>query len=90
MTIPAPHNESISARLPRNMDPWPVAEIRASTYGYPAYGETSHNLGQTSNSATAVLNSRSVSSHPTLPMAGGKPSVPVVSVPFNAGGKHSA
>ena len=40
------------------MDPCPVAEIRASTDGHPAFGETSHNLGQTSNSAPTVLNSR--------------------------------
>ena len=80
----APHTKSISARLPRNMDPWLVAEIRASTDGHPAYGENSCNPGQTSNSAPIVLNSRSVSSHPILSMARGKPLVPVVFVPFNA------
>ena len=53
------------------MDPWPVAEIRDSTNGHPAYGETFGNLGQTSNSAPTVLNSRYVSSHPILSMAGG-------------------
>ena len=69
------------------MDPWPVAEIRASIDSYPAHGETSRNLGQKSNSTPAVLNSRPVSSHPILSMAGGRPSVPVVSVPSNVGGQ---
>ena len=67
----APHTESISARLPHNTDPWPMAEIKPSSDGHPAYGETSRNIGQTSNSAPIVLSSRSVSSHPILSMAGG-------------------
>ena len=87
LATPAPHAESISARLPRNMDPWNLAEIRASTDGHPEYVETSHNRGQTSNSTTAPLNSRFVSSHPIISMAGGKPSVIVVSVISNTGGK---
>ena len=73
LTVAAPHNESISTRLPRNTNPWPMAEIRASTDGHPIYGETSCNPGQTSNSAPVVLNSRSVSSHPILSTAGEKP-----------------
>ena len=87
LAAPAPHAESISARLPRNIDPWTVAEIRASSNGDPIYGENSCNLGQTSNFAPVVLNSRSVSSHPIPSMVGGKPSFPVASVPSNAGGK---
>ena len=71
LDVPAPHNESISARLPHNTYPWPVAEIISSTDGHPSYGETSCNLGQTSNSTLAVLNSRSVSSHQILSMDGG-------------------
>ena len=86
LDAPPPHNESISTRLPRNTDPCLVAEIRASTDGHPSYGETSHNPGQTSNSSPAILNSRSVSSHPRISMARGKPSVPVVSVPSNTRG----
>ena len=68
------------------MDPWPLAKVKTSSDGHPAYGETSRNLGQTSNSTLAVLGFRSVSSHPILSMARGKPSVQVVSVPSNAGG----
>ena len=90
LATPTPHTETISARLPCNTDPWHVAEIKASTDGYPAYGETSHNDGRTSNSALAFLNSRSISSHPIPSMARGKPSVPVVSIPSNAGGKPPA
>ena len=90
LATPAPHTKSISSRLPHDIDPWPVAEIRASTDGHPSYGETYRNPGQTSNSAPAVLNSRSISSHPILSMGGGKPSVPVVSVPSNAEGKPPA
>ena len=86
----APHTETISTRLPRNMDPCHVAEIRASTDGHPIYGETSCNPGQTSNSAPVVLNSRSVSSHPILSMDVGKPSITLVYVPSNTGGKPPA
>ena len=87
LAAPAPHSESISAILPHNMDPFHVAEIKSSTNGYPAYGENSHNLGKTSNSAPAVLNSRYVSNHHVLSMIGGQPSIPVVYVPSNNGGK---
>ena len=89
LAAPEPHNESISAILPCNIDPWPVAKIIASTDGHPTYVETSHNPGQTSNSTPIVLNSRSVSSHPTLSMARGKPSVSVVFIPSNAWEKPS-
>ena len=82
LAAPAPHSESISTRLPRNMGPWLVAEIK--DYLDLEYGETTCNLGQTSHSAPTVLNSRPVSSHPILSMARGKPLVPVVFVPFNA------
>ena len=87
LAAPAPHTESISARLPRNTDPWPMAEIRASTDGHPTYGETSRNPGQTSNFAPAFLNSRSISSHPVLSMARGKPLVSIVYVPSNPEGQ---
>ena len=87
LVAPAPHTKSVSAILPCNIDPWPIAENRASTDGHPTYGDTSRNLGQTSNSTPIVLNSRSISSPPIISMAGGKPSVPVVSVPSNAGGQ---
>ena len=90
LVVPAPHSESILARLPRNTNPCPMAKIRASTDGYPPHGETSRNLGQTSNSVPAVLNSRSISTHPILSMTGGKPSVPVAYVPSNDGGKPPA
>ena len=90
LATPAPHTESISTRLPRNMDRCPMAELGASTNGHPAYGETSRNPGQTSNFAPAILNSRFVSSHPILSMDGGKPSVTVVSIPSNDGGQPMA
>ena len=85
-----PHKEPLSSLLPRNMDPWPLAKIKPSSDGHLVYGETSHNLGQTSNSAPATLNSRYVSNHPILSMAGGQPSVLVVSVPSNAEGPPPA
>ena len=34
------HHEAISARLPRNTDPWPLIEIKPSFDGHPTYGET--------------------------------------------------
>ena len=83
----APHTESISARLPRNMDPWPMDKIKSSLD--LVYGETAHNPGQTSHSSPTVLSSRSVSSHPILSMARGQPLVPIVSVRSNTGGKPS-
>ena len=36
-------HEFVSARLPHNIDPWPLAEIKPSSDGNPTYGETSHN-----------------------------------------------
>ena len=69
LAVLAPHNESTSTRLPHNTDPWLVAEIRASTDGYPPYGETSRDPRKTSNSMPGVLNSRSVYSHPIPFMA---------------------
>ena len=87
LAAPAPHTETISARLSRNMDPWPVVEIKASSDGHLEYGETSCNPSQTSNSTPVVLNSRSLSCHPILSMDGGKRLAPVVSVPFNTRGK---
>ena len=35
--------ETLPARLPRNTDPWPKAEIKPSSDGHPTYGETSRN-----------------------------------------------
>ena len=90
LTTPMPHKEPILALLPCNTDPWPLDEIKHSSNGHPAYGETSRNPGQTSNSAPAVLSSRYVSSQPILSMVGGKPLVPVISVPSNAKGKPLA
>ena len=49
LAAPTPPVESISTRLPCNTDCWPVAEIRASTDGHPAYVETSRNPVQASN-----------------------------------------
>ena len=66
LATPPLHTETISARLPCNTDPWTLVEIKPSSDGHPTYGETSHNLGQTSNSALAGLSSRPVSSHPIL------------------------
>ena len=71
LDAPALHTETTLARLPRNMDPWPLDEIKPSSDGHPAYGETSRNPDQTSNCAPTVLSSRSVSSHPILSMARG-------------------
>ena len=73
LATPIPHKEPLSALLPCNTNPWPLAEIKPSSDGHPTYGETSRNLGQTSNSTHATLSSRSVSTHPILSMAGGKP-----------------
>ena len=87
LATPIPHKEPLSALLPHNMDPWPLAKIKPSSDGHSVYGNTSCNPGQTSNSSPTVLSSRSVSSHLILSMAGGKPSIPVVSVPSNAEGK---
>ena len=33
----------MSARLPRNTDPWPLSEIKPSPEGHPTYGKTSRN-----------------------------------------------
>ena len=90
LATPIPHKEPLSALLPRNTNPWPLVEIKPSSDGHPVYGETSHNLGQTSNSSPTTLSSRSISSHPILSMAGGKPSVPVAYVPSNAMGEPPA
>ena len=66
-----------------------MAKIKPSSNGHTEYGETFRNQGQTSNSTPVFLSSRSISSHPILSMAGGKPSVPVVFVPSNTRGKPS-
>ena len=87
LATPIPHKEPLSALIPCNNDPWPLSEIKHSSDGHPIYGETSCNPGQASNSAPTTLNSRSISSHPIISMAGGKPLVLVLSVPSNAEGK---
>ena len=87
LATPIPHKELLSALLPRNTDPWTLNEIKPSSDGHPVYGENSRNPGQTFNSAPIALSSSSISSHPILSMTGGKPSVPVVSVPSNVGGE---
>ena len=73
LATPIPHKEPVSALLPRNTDPWPLAKIKPSSDGHPTYGDSSCNPSQTSNSAPAVLSSRFVSSDPILSMARGKP-----------------
>ena len=35
--------ETLQERLPRNIDPWPEAEIKPSSKGHPTYGENSRN-----------------------------------------------
>ena len=35
--------EAMSARIPRNIDPWPLFGIKPSSKGCPAHGETSRN-----------------------------------------------
>ena len=37
------HYEALHARLCHNTDPWPEAEIKPSSEGFPSYGESSHN-----------------------------------------------
>ena len=37
------HHEVVSALLPRNIAPWPLAEIKPSSDGHPTYGDTYHN-----------------------------------------------
>ena len=62
LATPIPRKEPFSALLPCNTNPWPLDEIKPSSDGHLAYGETSRNPGQTSNFAPVVLSSRSVSS----------------------------
>ena len=85
LATPIPHKESMSALLPHNTDPWPAKYHSLSDSMKPIdHVETSHHPGQTYD--PTVLNVRSVSSPPRSSMAGGKPSTPVVSVPYGAGG----
>ena len=35
------HYETMLARLPCNIDPWPLSKIKPSPEGHPTYGETS-------------------------------------------------
>ena len=86
---PMPHNEPVLALLPCNTDPWPPGYHSLVDSLIPInLVEPSHHPDQTFD--PTVSNVRFVSSPPMSSMAGGKPSTPVVSVPFNVGGEPSA
>ena len=75
----------MSALLPCNTDPWPDEYCSLADSMKPIDPvETSKHPGQTSD--PTIANVRSVSSPSRSSRAGGKPSTPVVSVPYGAGG----
>ena len=89
LVTPIPHKETMSSLLPRNTDPWPDGYHSLADSMKPIdLVETSQHPGQTFE--PTVANVRSVSSPPRSSRAGGKPSTPIVSVPYSVGGKPSA
>ena len=95
------HYETLLARLPRNTDPWPEAEIKPSFEGCLTYGENSRNpWPEGYRSLAQVLGPIEEISfqgnpgpitRPSIPiMVGGQSSNQSVSVKSHAGGQPPA
>ena len=86
LATPIPHKEPMSALLPHNRDPWTARYCSLANSMKPINPvETSKQPGQTSD--PTVANVRYVSSPPRSSRARGKPSTPIISVPYSVGGK---
>ena len=93
----------MSARIPHNIDPWPLSEIKTSFEGHPTYGDTSRNpwpegycslaqvlgpIEEIAFESNPVLNENPTVSHPVTVF--GKSTNQVISAQYNAGGKPAA